>query len=214
MVLPEFKDYYRRNLPHIQFKGSTLFVTFRLANSIPNAVIQRLLQEAEIEKNKIDLITSDKERNQKLYDHQKRTFGRRDKYLDLTKEGTHWLSQPEIAQEVDNSILHRDGKVYFLDTFCIMGNHVHCLFTPLKAENQTHYPLFHIMKSLKGFTAKKANDILGRKGQFWQHENYDHVIRNFEEMNRIRMYIINNPVKAGLCKTWTDWQWTYCKPLS
>jgi len=36
------KDYYKRNLPHYQPAGGEYFVTFRLANSLPQEVIQSL----------------------------------------------------------------------------------------------------------------------------------------------------------------------------
>lgn len=43
----EYKINYRRNLPHVQPPGATLFVTFRLAGSIPTAVQLQLIEEAE-----------------------------------------------------------------------------------------------------------------------------------------------------------------------
>jgi len=40
---------------------------------------------------------------------------------------------------------------------------------------------------------------LGRTGEpFWQKESYDHWVRNQAEFLRIKAYIENNPVKAGL----------------
>lgn len=42
-----FKNFYRRNLPHIQPEGATLFITFRLANSLPKEVVERLRIEKE-----------------------------------------------------------------------------------------------------------------------------------------------------------------------
>lgn len=60
-------------------------------------------------------------------------------------------------------------------------------------------PLAGIMHSLKSFTANRANEILGRRGQFWQRESYDHWVRDLEELERIVDYVIQNPVKAGLC---------------
>jgi REP element-mobilizing transposase RayT len=67
------------------------------------------------------------------------------------------------------------------------------------------------MHSLKRYTARQANQLLGREGAFWQHENYDHVVRDEEEWQRIITYILNNPVKAGLVQNWEDWEWTYYK---
>jgi hypothetical protein len=62
---------------------------------------------------------------------------------------------------------------------------------------------------LKGFTAYRANQILGRAGkQFWQDESYDHLVRNSVEFDRIRAYIENNPVKAGLVTAPEQFRWS------
>ena len=61
-------------------------------------------------------------------------------------------------------------------------------------------PLTSIMHSLKSYTANKANRIIGRRGRFWQHESYDHWVRDLEELERIINYICRNPVEAGLCR--------------
>ena len=66
-----------------------------------------------------------------------------------------------------------------------------------------------IMHSLKRYVASEANQLLGREGTFWQHENYDHVVRDEGEWRRIVKYVINNPVAAGLVKQWEDWEWTF-----
>ena len=62
---------------------------------------------------------------------------------------------------------------------------------------------------LKGYTARKANGLLSRTGAFWQRESYDHVIRDANEWQRIVIYVLNNPVKAGLVDTWEEWKWNY-----
>lgn len=41
----EYKQFYRRKLPHIHAPGATLFVTFRLAGSIPKSVIEHWKHE-------------------------------------------------------------------------------------------------------------------------------------------------------------------------
>ena len=50
-------------------------------------------------------------------------------------------------------------------------------------------PLTIIMHSLKSYTANRANELLGRSGQFWQHESYDHWVRDVEELERIVEYL-------------------------
>jgi len=68
------------------------------------------------------------------------------------------------------------------------------------------------LENLKWYTALKGNEILYRTGAFWQHESYDHLVRDAEELERIIQYILNNPVKAGLVKDRRDWKWHYLKP--
>ena len=42
------EEFYRRKLPHIQPQGATFFVTFRLAGSLPDAVIELLKADPRI----------------------------------------------------------------------------------------------------------------------------------------------------------------------
>ena len=92
-----------------------------------------------------------------------------------------------------------------------MPNHGHVVFAPLEGSDGKYFSLSTIMHSLKLHTALEANKILGREGSFWQHENYDHYVRNEDELERIIKYVIYNPVKAGLVDDWKNWKWTYCK---
>ncbi|MDZ7359083.1 MAG: hypothetical protein ONB33_15915, partial [candidate division KSB1 bacterium] len=135
-------------------------------------------------------------------------------------------SDPRIARLVYESIRYRDGKVYDLDCLTIMANHVHQMIEPLaepvgQVANLPHnrqdvilpYSVSKIMHSLKRYTGRQANLILGREGPFWQDESYDHAVRSEKEYERIIWYILNNPVKAGLVDSWEKWEWSYCKWL-
>ena len=73
------------------------------------------------------------------------------------------------------------------------------------------YALSNILRKLKWNTALRANRALGRSGAFWHAESYDHVVRNGAELYRTIWYVLNNPVNAGLCKHWRDWDWTYVR---
>lgn len=209
-----YRESYIRNLPHIQPPGATLFVTFRLAGSLPATVIEELLSEAAATEKRLAQIEDDEERQRQRYLEQRRHFGRWDATLDTIRSGPHWLSNPAVAAIVAEALQYRDGLVYDLDTYTIMSNHVHVIFTPLpEDENEdTYFALQAIMHSLKRRTATKSNKVLRRRGQFWHRESYDHIVRDEEELSRIRNYILNNPVKAGLVEHWEEWPWTYCKP--
>lgn len=209
----DYRPDYKRHLPHFQPPGASLFVTFRLADSIPKVVLERLKREAEARERILKETPDPSERDRLLYEESKRQFGRFDETLDKVTTGPFWLRQPEIAAILVEALHYRHGKVYDLDAFCIMSNHAHVVFAPLEKEEGDWYALQKIMHSLKRNTARKANLLLGREGAFWQDESYDHVIRDRQEWERIVNYVLNNPVKAGLVAKWEDWPWTYLKTL-
>jgi REP element-mobilizing transposase RayT len=207
----EYKISYRRHLPHFQPPGATLFITFRLADSIPKEVLKQLATETEQVETVLAGISDPQERERQAYLEQRRLFGKWDIVLDSTTSGPTWLREPKIADLIVESLYYRHNRVYDLDAFCVMPNHVHVVYIPLRKEDDSYHALSAIMQSLKGRTASKANLLLGRKGDFWQHESYDHVVRDETEWRRIITYVVNNPVKANLVEHWQDWPWTYCK---
>jgi putative transposase len=204
------REFYRRHLPHWQPEGATLFITFRLAGSLPQTVIAELLAERERKERALAHIDDTTIRQEKAYLEERRAFGRWDQALHTIHAGPRWLSEPRIAELVAKSLHYRDARVYTLIAFCVMPNHVHLVCTPLPGQNERYRPLSTIMQSLKRYTARESNLALRRGGSFWQEENYDHVVRDADELRRIVWYVIHNPVKAGLVAEWEDWPWTYC----
>ena len=74
-----------------------------------------------------------------------------------------------------------------------MPNHYHVPVTPPPG-----FTLGAVLNSWMSFTAKAVNKLQGRSGQFWQHEPYDHIVRNGERLRRLERYIAENSVKAKL----------------
>ena len=205
----EYRFSYRRNLPHFQPEHATLFITFRLAGSMPDAALQDLAEEYQQALTALQEQPESAQHNRALYLEQRRAFGRWDAVLDAIHNSPRWLQETRIAQLVADSLHYRHGRVYDLHAFCIMPNHVHVIFAPLAKTDGTFHSLASIMHSLKGYTGHEANQLLSREGDFWQHESYDHVVRDLEEYWRIVAYVLNNPVKAGLVQQWQDWPWSY-----
>ncbi|HKQ75019.1 MAG TPA: transposase [Blastocatellia bacterium] len=169
--------------------------------------------------------------------YHRRWFRKFEELLDGATTGPMWLKEDRVASIVDEALRYRDGVIYRLDAYCVMPNHVHAVFAPFLTEelareladkairrkratlNQLlpadideetcQFVLASIMDSLKGWTARRCNRTLNRRGQFWQHESYDHVIRNQAEWERVVNYVVKNPVKAGLVADWKDWKWSY-----
>ena len=219
--MENIKTYYRRNLPHYQPSDATFFITFRLAGSLPGEVIARLREEHMQNEKLLQKIRDAKERKRKLAVQRKQYFGRVDELLDKAVEGPYWLKDERVAEVITDAIHFRDGKDYELIAYCIMPNHVHLVFhvghverngislkrdtvSLYKQNTDSRYTVTSILQSLKRYTALKANKILNRAGAFWQHESYDHVVRDEKELERIIAYVLNNPVKAGFASTWQE----------
>ena len=127
-----------------------------------------------------------------------------DRLLDTTRRGPMYLRRVELAEMVVDAIQFNSTALaqYALHAFTVMPNHVHVLLTP-------QIPLPNLMKSLKGITAKRANEILCLTGSsFWSEESYDHLVRDRREFERIRFYIENNAVRAGLVVEAEPYRWS------
>lgn len=230
----DFKQFSERHRPHIHTPGKTLFVTYRLAGSIPKATLREY-------KAKKDWLENELRRVRKLADgydtHElKKQFERVEQYkrewfvkfediLHRAQTGPMWMQDDSVAEKVAENLHRLDGDAYTLDAFCVMSNHVHIVFKPFLSEAELkesldengrpiflseHPGLSKIMHSLKGRAARECNLVLSRMGQFWEHESFDHVIRQGKLMATIR-YVLNNPVKAGLAIDWREWKWNYCR---
>ncbi len=174
--------YYERNLPHWHPEGRTIFLTWRLHGSLPQSFVHDL---------------------EKLKEDPGKQFLAADRRLDAAATGPRWLSDPEVAgYVVDTLIRGRELNHYFLHAYVVMSNHVHVLLDPL-------VPLRRITGGIKGVSARDANGTLGRTGKpFWQDESFDHWVRNEAQFERVRTYIERNPVKAGLVARPEDWKWS------
>jgi REP element-mobilizing transposase RayT len=209
-----------------------LFVTFRLAGSVPKPVLRlyraekKWLEEETRRIVRLKLEDDSPEmraHESRFLDFQRGWFVKFEDILHKAESGPTWLKDENVARIVADALHNRDGKVYRLDAYSIMSNHVHAVFSPFLSERDLREvllpeglrfvsrnpPLDVIMKSLKGYTAWECNRVLQRKGTFWQSESYDHIVRDDGEFQRIVDYVLKNPVKAGLVKNWRDWKWNY-----
>ena len=175
----------RGYLPHWDPGDRPIHVVLRLCDSLP----QQLLAQWEEElRDAPDLADQRRQRIEAALDQ---------------GMGVCWLSQPNVARVVADALNHFNGDRYTLHAWVIMPNHVHALTTPAAAVT-----LSSIMHSWKSFTAKQANGLLERTGQFWMEETYDRVMRNRKEVIATKAYIEQNPVAAGLCGHPAHWPWS------
>ncbi len=203
-----YKNHYRRNLPHFQFHNMIYFITFRLAFNLPEGAFDTLLKEKEnFDSIYKSLNESEKKGFQMEFYHKR--FLYIDNIIDNLKTNKNYLEIPEIASCVYDALLFFDKKKYEIIVFCIMPNHVHLVVKILQKNEIDYYSLADVMHSIKRYTANECNKIIDKNGQFWLHENYDHIVRNEIDLNNCFNYTIMNPVKAKLVENWEDWKYTY-----
>ena len=169
-------------LPHRDEPGLVQFVTFRLADAFP--------AELRSEWEALLKIEDDRQRRIKL-----------EAYLDQGRGSCH-LRRADIAAMVEGSLLFRHELEYELRAWVVMPNHVHVLFRVQEV------PMCKLVDAWKGYTAKAANRLLRRKGQFWQEGYWDTYMRGDEHELRSRRYVENNPCKAKLVGLARDWPWS------
>ena len=215
------KTEYRNQLPHIAPIGACFFVTFRLADALPQAVVKELRYSMLEEINRLKK-EQPVDYKQRIKDARKKFFGQYDHQLDVLKYGACYLERPEIAKIITGRLHELDGKYYDLIAYSIMPNHVHVLFdTSIQVVDDDNFyldeapdnyvQLNQIMKLIKGSTATYANRLLGRNGKFWQKDSFDHYVRTEREFENIISYILNNPVKAGLVEAWDQYPYSYLR---
>ena len=179
----------RGYMPHLDEPGLIQSITFRLADSLP----QRLIKQAEEELKYTAPANLNHERRKKL-----------EEYLD-SGIGCCCLRESAVAQVVEDALLHHDGNMYDLLEWCIMPNHVHALICQRSS-------LGKIVKSWKSFTGREAKqNYKGKMPQgerFWYREYWDRIIRNEKHLAQTISYIRNNPVKAELCDSAEEWDWS------
>ena len=162
----------QRNLPHWQQPGATYFVTFRLADSLPAAVLERL---EELQR----LNPSD-------------AFDWVERYLDAGV-GNCILKNPDCAKTVETALRHFDGERLVLGSYAVMPNHVHVLVQPLGTAT-----LRSVLHGWKSYTSHKINQQTGRDGRVWQAESFDRIVRDDVELRKFNEYILANPASANL----------------
>lgn len=188
-----------RGLPHWGQAGCVCFVTWRLADSLPLPILKRI--DAEVEQLlRNQELNPDQDWKRQLAKHDAKVRGQvhwklfvtRDKYLDQGL-GACYLQESGCAQIVVDSLKKFDMDRYFLTDAVVMPNHAHFLVA-----FDSDVKFLKQCTEWKRYTGRQINQRHGSKGEFWQVDQYDHLIRSPEQFEHYRRYIANNPVKAKL----------------
>ena len=191
-------EVHTRNLPHWAANKSLIFITYRLADSMPAAKL-RVWQVERDEWLRIHPEPWDAATASEYYE----TFpAKLDEMLDAGY-GSCILGREDCRNIVTENLLHFNGERYALHSFVVMPNHVHVLLEIERRED-----LAKTVQGWKSYTSKRINEVAGSEGQVWQREYYDRLIRNAEHYERTVEYIRKNArVAEGLISR------TGCQPV-
>lgn len=186
----------RGYLPHCDQPGLFQGITFRLHDAVPLSVIAAWKEE-------LRWIERREEAGDETWEWQRRELHRRLAVYEDAGHGACHLRRAVMARLVEGALRHFDGERYVFIAWCIMPNHVH---TFIRTRNG--WPVGHLVQSWKRHTSREANQLLGEAGAFWALDYYDRFIRDEAHYWRALDYIHFNPVKAGLCESALDWEWS------
>ncbi len=208
-----------KHLPHWTQAATLTFITWRLSDSLPAAAIaawqlerNSMLRDFGIDpdldwKNALKKLPPDRRGHIRWS-----LFFAWDRRLDEAA-GSCLLKDAEFSQIVLDSLMHFEGDRTVLTDAVIMPNHVH-LIAAFRSEES----MFSQCTSWKHYTATKIRRMLRKRlpterhvygtpvapstgemfGQFWQTDQFDHLVRSEEQFRFLRDYIRKNPERAGL----------------
>ncbi|HMO65319.1 MAG TPA: transposase, partial [Verrucomicrobiota bacterium] len=177
-----------RNLPHCTQEGATYFVTFRLADSLPAAVLEAWRREKEEFLARLPPPVSEEARAEAIALSTARLEDRLDE-----GHGRCLLREARAADEVERCLRHFDGGRYQLGSFVIMPNHVHALVRPLAGHS-----LAETLQGWKSVSGHRLKQWFQLPDAVWQDESFDHLVRDETRLERFTRYIGENPSRAGL----------------
>jgi REP element-mobilizing transposase RayT len=177
-----------RRLPHWTCESVIYWVTFRMADSLAQNVLDLWREERGI------WLRHNPEPwdERQWYEYNLRFGDRLDRWSDAG-HGSCALAKPHVRELLQGCLLRFERDRLRLHAATIMPNHVHLLMEPMGGN-----ALSQLMKGIKGASARKINLLTGASGQFWMDESFDHIVRSEAQYEHFAAYIRDNPVKAGL----------------
>jgi REP element-mobilizing transposase RayT len=178
----------QNRLPHWQQSGAVYFVTFRLADAVP----QRLRDQWESERAAWVRVQAEPWSAEIELEYHQRFSGAIERWLDAGY-GSCFLRRRDCAELVAEALRHFDGERLGLISSVVMPNHVHVLFV-----QNAEWPLEKVLRSWKSFASRRINGLLSRGGGLWQRDYFDRLFRDERHFANCVRYIRRNPKKAHL----------------
>jgi putative transposase len=110
--------------------------------------------------------------------------------------------------EVDRNALQQlvlttaDRFGWSYDVYCLMSSHFHLVIPTALG------PLSAGMHWLNGIHAQRFNRRHNRTGHLFENRFSARFVRDEDHWRETCRYVLENPVKAGLCDAALDWPWS------
>jgi len=122
-----------------------------------------------------------------------------------TADKESYFSNKSVAKEMIDALMHRNKiNEIRLYCYCLMPNHLHILISLGSSYSKR---LNNWIAAFKRYTSKIARDNFNIN-PLWQVNFYDHVIRKEESLLDVAEYLLNNPVRKGFVKKWSDYPYS------
>ena len=182
-------------LPHFYKGHSCFFITFRLADSLPQHIILDL--QKKMNEEIYNLRSTNKTVKQlEIENIKNKYFKKFDHQLNNFPYGLCVLKDEFIAQILYDKILSYHNVYYDLKCLSIMPNHVHLLLSTLG--NSEIPQVGKWLQLIKGGSSYLINKALNTSGNLWAKESFDRYIRNELHYRNSFYYTVNNPKVAKL----------------
>lgn len=118
--------------------------------------------------------------------------------------GTH-IYADDLDREAFRVLLVEVGEMFGwrLHAWCLMGTHHHLLVETPRDR------LSRGMHRLNGLHAQRFNRRHDRKGHLYEERFSSWLIDEERHLRATVSYIVQNPVRAGLCDDGRDWLWSW-----
>lgn len=120
-----------------------------------------------------------------------------------TSERRDWFKNADVVDHLRSQLLPSAVDHQFsTPAYCFMPDHLHLMAEG--ASNTSDLQRFvSAFKQKTGFWFSGTHDA-----HLWQDGYHDRILRNDEETLKVVRYILDNPVRAGLVRTFTDYQFS------